>query len=387
MFAAGVVGRAALGSGKVNPARDMPATGFSERANRDVQIRVWHQALDADSLSAIALGQLAALHLQRAREGGSWSDYLDAERYARRSLALRISRNGSTASTLANVLMAQHRFGEAQYVAAQLVRNEPDVPEYRALLGEASMELGDYSLAGRMFDSLWSSRTHLTIAARLSRWAELHGNTNLGRQIIDAARATALARRDIPKETKAWYELRAGEMAIRAGRARTARKHFEAGLAIEPGDPRLAAALARLSLSQNDFRGAIRWAGRAIAVQLEPEMLGILGDAYTGLRETERAAEFYSAMDVSIKAVEGPFHRAWMMQYLDRGVRVQEMLERARADYANRKDVYGCDVYAWALFKAGQDREAQRVMREALRLGTSDPLLLGHAVRMGLVEE
>ena len=62
---------------------------FSELADRDIQIRVWHQALDADPTSALVLGQLAALHAQRAREGGTWDDYLQAEAYARRSIGKR----------------------------------------------------------------------------------------------------------------------------------------------------------------------------------------------------------------------------------------------------------------------------------------------------------
>ena len=37
------------------------------------------EALAADPTSALVTGQLAALHLQRAREGGGWDDYLTAE--------------------------------------------------------------------------------------------------------------------------------------------------------------------------------------------------------------------------------------------------------------------------------------------------------------------
>jgi len=74
------------------------APGFSERAERDVQIRVWHQALDADPTSAIVTGQLAALHLQRAREGGGWEDYLKAEAFARRSVGKRTRRNSAASS-------------------------------------------------------------------------------------------------------------------------------------------------------------------------------------------------------------------------------------------------------------------------------------------------
>jgi tetratricopeptide (TPR) repeat protein len=340
---------------------------------------VWRQALDADSLSALALGHLAALHLQRAREGGSWNDYLDAERYARRSLALRTNRNGGTAATLANILLAQHRFGDAEYVAAQLVRNEPDVPQYRSLLGEIAMELGDYPTARLALDSLWRERRHLSIAPRLARWAELNGNSRVALRLLDSARADAQSRRDVPKETKAWYELRVGELEMRRGFVRTARRHFEAGLAIEPNDPRLIAAMARLATTRAEPKEVIRWGERAIAIQLDPEMLGVVGNAYERLGDSAKANEYWDAMQASVSQQPGPFHRAWTLHFLDRGIRVDEMLQRARDEYATRKDIYGCDVLAWALHRAGRDAEAEPIMKQALQLGTSDPMLRAHA--------
>ena len=99
---------------------------------RDTQIRVWKIALAQDPKSAIALGQLAALYVQRARETGDDHNYTDAEQYARRSLALRTNRNGPTFVTLAAALVAQHRFAEAESVATDVAEFYPDVPQYRA---------------------------------------------------------------------------------------------------------------------------------------------------------------------------------------------------------------------------------------------------------------
>jgi len=113
--------------------------GYTDRAERDVQIRVWNQALAADPTSALVLGQLAALHLQRGREGGTFDEYVAAETLARRSLEKRTDRNSGTAATLVSALLAQHRFVEARTVAAELVAREPDVPEYRAALADVSM--------------------------------------------------------------------------------------------------------------------------------------------------------------------------------------------------------------------------------------------------------
>ncbi len=360
------------------------ATGFRDRADRDVQIRVWRQALDADSVSAIALGQLAALHLQRAREGGSNEDYVQAERYARRSLSLRTQRNANTAATLVSILLAQHRFTEARAAAQSLVVREPDVPEYRAALGEVAMELGDDALAERMFRSVWSDRGSLTIAARLARWMELTGRVPEARRLLIDARAAAMARRDVPSETKAWFALRVGDLELRAGRLRAAADAFTAGLDVEPGDPRLMSAMARLAAANEDHADAIRWGEQAIGQQLDPATLGLIGDAYAAQGDSAKAAEYFSTLEVAVSMQPGAYHRAWSLYLLDHDLRVPEVLAKAEAELAERKDVYGWDVYAWALQKAGRRTDAQAAMRQALRLGTPDPLLRDHARRIGV---
>ena len=360
------------------------AVAFSERPDRDVQIRVWRQALNADSTSAIALGQLAALHLQRAREGGTYDDYVQAETYARRSLAKRTQRNANTAATLVSILMAEHRFMDARAVAESLVVREPDVPEYRAAPGEVAMELGDDVLAARMFRSVWADRGTLTIAARLSRWLEITDHVPEARRLLASARADVMSRRDVPRETKAWFALRVGDLELRAGRLRAADEAFRAGLVIEPGDPRLLAAMARLATVQQRPADVIRWGEAAIGVQLDPATLGLVGDAYAARGDSAKSAEYFRTLEVAVSMQPGAFHRAWSLYLLDHGLRVGEVLEKATAELSDRKDVYGWDLYAWALEKSGRRAEARAAMQQALRLGTPDPLLLQHAARIGV---
>ena len=175
------------------------------------------------------LGQLAALHLQRAREGGGWPDYLVADSLARRSLRRRTNRNGATAVTLVNALLAQHQFVEARDVAVQLVQREGDIPEYRALLGEVSMELGDDDVASAMFRSVWEQRTQLSMAPRVARWLELTNHVDGARNLLTTARDNAVATRTIASETRAWFELRLGDLELRAGNLRRAKSAYAAG--------------------------------------------------------------------------------------------------------------------------------------------------------------
>lgn len=351
---------------------------YRERPQRDTQIAVWQTALDADPSSAIALGMLSALHLQRAREGGGWSDYLAAETLARRSLTERSHRNGATAATLIAVLSAQHRFAEAVQVATALVVREPDVLEYRAILGEVAMESGDYATAEREFAAVWPLRTSLSVAPRLARWHELKGEVAESRRILERARDEARDRRDVSIEVKAWFALRLGEFERRAERPRRAAVAFTEGLEIEPNDPRLLAAMARLAADRQDADGVITWGERALAQQLDPEMILLLADAHAMLGDIDQARRLRSAFDVAVSATEGPFHRTWSLALLDRGERVEEVLARAQAELRDRTDIYAYDLVAWALYKSGRTAEAERMMRAALQLGTQDPLLERH---------
>ena len=68
---------------------------------------------------------------------------------------------------------------------------------------------------------------------------------------------------------------------------------------------------------------------------------------------------------------------------LDHGRQVPQVLEAARAELETRHDIYGYDLFAWALYKQGRTLEARRAMSTALAQGTQDALLFYHA---GLIE-
>jgi hypothetical protein len=57
---------------------------------------------------------------------------------------------------------------------------------------------------------------------------------------------------------------------------------------------------------------------------------------------------------------------------LDRDLRVRDALERARLGRRLRPSIEGDHVLAWALYKNGRCRAAQRYSRRALRFGTED---------------
>jgi tetratricopeptide (TPR) repeat protein len=358
-------------------------TRSADLADRDIQIAVWQKALAADSESAIALGQLAGLYMQRARESGDETNYVVAEKYARRSAALRSNRNGSTFVTLASALLAQHRFAEADTVASRLVELEPDVTQYHSMLGEIKLELGDYDAARTQFDGLFAQRAHLSIAPRLARWMEITGHSDEARKLLYAALTDARKRKDMPREQLAWFHLRAGDIDLRNGRLRGARRSFEEGLQVAPDDYRLLSAMSRLEAVEGNPKAAIDYGERAMTIKLDPATLGIIGDAYASLGDTAQARDYLSTMEVAVAGQPGAYHRAWSLFLLDHDLRVGEVLANVKGELQTRRDVYGYDLLAWALYKSGRCREASAAMDSAMRMGTRDAMLFFHA---GVIE-
>ena len=248
----------------------------SELKVRSADVAFFEARAARDPESAMDRTRLASLYMQRARETSDEQDYLRAEQTARASLALRAQRNGAASVVLASALLAQHRFVEARDVARQLVADQPDVDEYRALLGETSLELGEYDAAGQAFGSISrAGRSSLGIAPRLARWAEIRGDTAAAREIMRAAVEAVDAQGDLPREQASWFHLRLADLYMRQGRDRGAEHELGLGLALNPTDHRLLAARARFAAARHDWREAILYGDSAIAVVLDPATLGL----------------------------------------------------------------------------------------------------------------
>jgi tetratricopeptide (TPR) repeat protein len=364
-------------------AAEADASAESTRRARDIAF--YETRAGGDPQGAWDRAQLAALYAQRARESGDFHDYLRADSLARAALAMRTARNEQAFVALVASLLAQHRFLEARDVARHLVAVAPEVADYRAMLGETCLEVGDYAGARAAFDAIaYAYRGTLGVAPRLARWAELRGDTAQARYRLRRATDLADSSPELPREQRAWFHLRMGDLDLRQGRPARAEREFRDGLAARPGDHRLLAAMARLAAVRHRWRDAVRYGDSAVAVALDPATLGVMADAYAALGDSARAAEYVRVMEVAVGSQPGAYHRAWSLFLLDHGRRVPQVLEAARAELmGGRRDVYGYDLLAWALYRHGRPTEARQMMAGALAQGTQDAMLLYHA---GLIE-
>ncbi len=362
--------------GDVSSAR---ALAVGERARLEADIQFYERRAAADTISAGDRAALASLYLERARQGGDFSDVLHAEALARKSLALREAHNSPTKLILASILLEQHRFRDALVLAEELLQDDPGSEAYRVVVAEIRLELGDYDRAADLFNTVKGGRASLVVAPRLARWEEIRGRDNVALRLLEGARDTAVKRKDLPREQLAWFNVRLGEHELRAGHTREGVGALRAALQLAPDDARALAAMARFEASEQHWSRAIELGERSLEKSLDPGTLGLLADAYRSTGDSKRAAEYDRVIDAAFLSKPGPFHRALSLYLLDQGRQVPLVLAKAEEEIRVRHDVYGFDVLAWALYRSGRIPEARVAMDQALRMGTHDPMLRRHA--------
>lgn len=355
------------------------AFAAGERTRLEQDIKFYERRVAEDTISAADRSSLASMYLERSRETGDFSDVTRAEALARKSLALREAHNSQTKMVLASSLLEQHRFQDALVFAEELLHEEPSSELYQAVVAEIRLEIGDYETAASMFASLKRNPTSLVVAPRLARWEEIRGHDRTALNLLKGARDSVMNRTDLPRGQLAWFDVRLGEHQLRAGDTRNGEATLREALKLAPDDPRALAAMARFEASAENWSDVIEIGERSLDNSVDPGTLGLLADAYRAKGNAAKAAEYDGVIDAAFVSKPGPFHRSLSLYLLDQNRQVPLVLAKAQQEIQDRHDVYGYDVLAWALYRSGRIPEAEAAMKQALHMGTNDPLLRRHA--------
>ncbi len=320
---------------------------------------------------------LAAAYLQKARETGDHSFNAQAEGILARSFE--IDRDNYDALKLqAKLLLSNHRFSEAIDVSrrAQVVRLD-DADVYGALT-DANVELGNYDEAIVAAQKMVDLRPDTSAYSRIAYLRSLHGDTQ---GAIRAMQVAVKAADPGDPEGMAWCRVHLGNELINAGKRDEAEREYDKALLIFPGHRAALEAKARARVAAADFSGAIEIYSQAQSTGPSADPALALGDLYTYLGRNDEANRNYELFE-SLERENVEIENSWrhlIYYWLDHNKNLAEALTHAREERERRKDIFSCDLLAWALFKNGQIAAARVSIDEALRLGTRDARISFHA--------
>ena len=150
-------------------------------------------------------------------------------------------------------------------------------------------------------------------------------------------------------------------------------------LAQVPDDARLLSTKARALLGLGQPDRAVALADSALGLRFDVATLIVLATGHEQLGDTALAGQYRQILAANSAADPTSVHRGWSLFLLDHGGNADSIATAAHNDLETRPDVYGFDLYAWALHRSGRTAEAAAVMSKAQAIGTEDPLLDRHA--------
>jgi len=356
-----------------------PAPARAE-TSPDQAIQREQYKLRRNSRDAGAYHRLGDAYVQKARETGDLSYLTLAEKALRRALEIAPG-NAGAARHLAWVFSTRHEFAEAAAQALKAIELDPKDGDAYGVLGDSYLELGRYDLAGEAYDAMMRLKSDLASLGRRSGLRNLQGDP--AGAIDDLRRAVASGQATgQPRESIAWAQFQLGAEHGGIGQHEAAEAQYLAALQTYPGYYRALGGLAQVRVAQGRRDEAVELYGKALAVTPVPEYAVALGDLYTAMGRAADARRLYDLVEYigQLNAVNKViYNRELAYFYADHETKLDGALALARAEYEVRRDVYGHDVLAWTLYKAGRWQEALAPMEEALKLGTRDARLFFHA--------
>lgn len=385
-LSAGVMGWALFGHAKPNPMLRNARHSVEARAPYDphaIQKSIAFYAMRAkrDPQSALDYTMLAGAYLQRCRETGDLQDATRAEQAARHSLHIRTRRNAAAYSVLASCLLTQHRFDEALASATTARALQPDNTQAGYLCAEILLERGDYAAAEALERSNGQPEEAVGKALR-ARFLEINGQPENALTLLRQAQELADRNVDLPRENLAWFHMRVGDELANLGRADAAEQAYREAVEIFPHDYRVLAGLTRLAAGRGDWNATLDWGQKAAAIVPTPEVLALLGDAYTALGRKVEAERQYSLIETiaGLSRAQGSvYDRQRVLFCADHNRHLDEAITLARRELTTRHDIYAYDTLAWICCRTGRLDEAAKAMKQALSRNTQDARLFYHA--------
>ena len=352
----------------------------AQGASTDHAILMNQRQLQRSPENAAAYLRLGDAYIQKARQTGDMSYCRLAEQALQRSLEL-APQNAGAARHLAYVFSSRHEFREAATQAETAIGLDPSDSHAYGVLGDALLELGKYDEASRAFRQMMRLDESLYSLARLSGLNALQGDPESAIVTLRRAIAAGQATRE-PPESLAWAQWQLGAEHFSVGHLQDAEAQYVEALKTYPKYYRALAGLAQVRVAQQRYEEAVALYRQALGIVPLPEYAAGLGDLHTKLGQTSEAKKQYALVEYigRLNIVNRVmYNRELATFYADHELKLDEAVDLARAELEIRQDIYGYDILAWALFRAGKPAEALALMSQALRLGTKDAKLFFHA--------
>ena len=349
-------------------------------ATLDQTIAGLQDHLKVVSKDYVAWSTLGLAYVQQAKITVNSDFYPRAEGALKKSLTINTSDNFLAYAGLAALANARHEFAAAKTYAEQgLAINRYSDVLYGAL-SDAETQLGEYAAASADVKKMVNLSPDTSSLSRASYTAELRGDTDQARTLMQQALDDAPSGPD-----KAFSMYYLGELAFNSGDINGALTYYRSALDASPTDSASLAGKAKAEAALGQNLTAIDDYATLVQRTPEPSYLIEYGELLQSLGRTAEADKQYAIFGTTQQLFEAngvaPDSTPSLF-YADHGDPARA-LQNAEKGIGTRPFVVMYDAYAWALHQNGRDAEALTAVNKAIEPGMKNALFDFHK---GMIE-
>jgi tetratricopeptide (TPR) repeat protein len=349
------------GSGSSAPTKSIRlSSALPQEATTDDQIA----ALRADIANAPSdvdlRTELGLAYLTKSGEVADSRFYLPSDQAL--SSALRLDPDNFAANSATGKLaLARHDFRRGLLYGKRAQAINSSIASNYGIVTDAHIELGQYGAAERTLQRWVNLKPGLAPYARVSYFRELHGD------LAGAIAAMKLAADASGSDDFAFAQSLVGKLEFDRGRYAAAESAYRQVLAVDPAYPAALGGLGAIAAARGNFDMALRQ--YQAAAQAQP------------VAHEQAAERAYARTEFLIERERpnGTDVRAELALFEAEHGSPMRAVALARASLPDRPSVVGYDALAWSLHHAGMDAQALAASKQAMKLGSRDPLFLYRA--------
>ena len=344
------------------------------------------QRLAAAPEDATAYAELGAAYVQQARVSGDPAFYPKAQAALDRSLDLRPDDNLPALIGMGALANARHDFAGAARWGKRAAAVSSFNPDAYAVLADAYTQLGEPGRATAAVQRMLDLSPALPALTRASYDLEQRGDRAGARRLMQRALDDAFTAPDV-----GFCRYYLGELAFNGGDLTEAARQYEAGLIADPQSTALLQGRAKVAALQGATDAALASYAELVARVPNPQYVVEYGELLTKAGRAQEAAAQFALVDTlhRLFADNGGRDDLSLAEYAADHGSAADAVRYAKAEWDRRKSVVVADALAWALHRAGRDREALLYADKAVARGWRNALFFHHraAIHRALGDE
>ncbi|MCY7409712.1 MAG: tetratricopeptide repeat protein, partial [Chitinophagales bacterium] len=267
-------------------------------------------------------------------------------------------------------------------------KQNPHAAFIYGILTDANVELGNYTAAVRMADSMCGIRPDLRSYSRISYMREIYGDFNGAKEAMKMA-----VNAGIPGfEQTEWCRVYLGKLYETSGSIDTAELIYTAASIARPNYAYAIAGLGRIQRAKKNYTQAIKYFEQANGLVKDYTFGDELIDLYRLTNQKQKADEVSKEVIAKLnehantddKNGDAGHYADKELAYVYLKLNENDLaLKHAKAEYDRRPDNIDInEMMAWVYYKRGEFTYALGYLDKALRTGSKNPDLL---CRAGLI--